>query len=247
MKNREKKMVLTARTYITISSLVVLLLWIVVGASQNASTRGLTGDFLGGVASPFIGLVSAILVYLSFQQQIQANKIQMEALKQESKRNNIRSTLNILRSEISGLILENPGDDHKTYHGMQAFEKFVELLHQLDLGSPTNNENVADTMYGVLLIMQKEMAEMGGLTEELLKEFVDDFYIFYALKLAKGLNSIESMSGNVTIDNIKETKRELVAMFQSYGYLKFAHQQKYYGYLPSFAVSIGSIGCADSP
>jgi hypothetical protein len=218
MKNREKKMVVTARTYITIGPLVVLLLWIVVGASQNASTRGLTGDFLGGVASPFIGLVSAILVYLSFQQQIQANKIQMEALKQESKRNNIRSTLNILRSEISGLILENPGDDHKTYHGMQAFEKFVELLHQLDLGSPTNNENVADTMYGVLLIMQKEMAEMGGLTEELLKEFVDDFYIFYALKLAKGLNSIESMSGNVTIDNIKETKRELVAMFQSYGY-----------------------------
>jgi hypothetical protein len=73
MKNREKKMVVTARTYITISSLVVILLWIVVGASQNASTRGLTGDFLGGVASPFIGLVSAILVYLSFQQQIQAN------------------------------------------------------------------------------------------------------------------------------------------------------------------------------
>jgi hypothetical protein len=218
MKNREKKMVVTARTYITIGSLVVLILWIVVGASQNASTRGLTGDFLGGVASPFIGLVSAILVYLSFQQQIQANKIQMEALKQESKRNNIRSTLNILRSEISGLILENPGDDHKTYHGMQAFEKFVELLHQLDLGSPTNNENVADTMYGVLLIMQKEIAGMGGLTEELLKEFVDEFHIFYTLKLAKGLNSIESVSGNVTIDNIKETKRELVAMFQSYGY-----------------------------
>jgi hypothetical protein len=218
MKNREKKMVMTARTYITIGSLVVLLLWIVVGASQNASTRGLTGDFLGGVASPFIGLVSAILVYLSFQQQIQANKIQMEALNQESKRNNIRSTLNILRSEISGLRLENPGDDHKTYHGMQAFEKFVELIHQLDLGSLGNNENVADTIHGVLLIMQKEIAGIGGLAEELVKEFVDEFYIFYTLKLAKSLNSIESVSGNVTIDNIKESKRELVAMFQTYGY-----------------------------
>jgi hypothetical protein len=217
MKN-QKKMAMTARTYITISSLVVLLLWIVVGVSQNASTRGLTGDFLGGVASPFIGLVSAILVYLSFQQQIQANKIQMEALKQESKRNNIRSTLNILRSEISGLILENTVDDHKTYHGMQAFEKFVELLHQLDLGSLGNNENVADTIYAVLLIMQKEIEGMGVLTEELLKEFVDEFYIFYTLKLAKGLNSIESVSGNVIIDNIKESKRELVAMFQGYGY-----------------------------
>ena len=211
-------MAITARTYITIGSLVVLLLWIVVGASQNASTRGLTGDFLGGVASPFVGLVSAILVYLSFQQQIQANKIQMEALKQESKRNNIRSTLNILRSEISDLILENPGDDHKTYHGMQAFEKFVELLHRSGLEANANNENVTDTMYGVLLIMQKEIAGMGGLTEELLKEFIDEFYIFYTLKLAKGLNSIEPVSGNVTIDNIKETKRELIAMFQSYGY-----------------------------
>ena len=66
--------------------------------------------------------------------------------------------------------------------------------------------------------MQKEIAGMGGLTEESLKEFVDEFYIFYTLKLAKGLNSIESVSGNVTIDNIKESKRELVAMFQSYGY-----------------------------
>jgi hypothetical protein len=217
MKNL-KKMVVTARTYITISSLVVLLLWIVVGASQNASTRGLTGDFLGGVASPFIGLVSAILVYLSFQQQIQANKIQMEALKQESKRNNIRSTLNILRSEISGLILEDTVDGHKTYHGMQAFEKFIESLHQLDLGSLGNNENVADTIYAVLLIMQKEIVGIGGLAEELAKEFVDEFYIFYTLKLAKSLNSIEPVSGNVTIDNIKESKRELVAMFQSYGY-----------------------------
>ena len=101
---------------------------------------------------------------------------------------------------------------------MQAFEKFVELLHQLDLGDPPNNENVADTIYGVLLIMQKEIVGMGGLTEELVKEFVDEFYILYTLKLAKGLNSIESVSGNVTIDNIKESKRGLVAMFQSYGY-----------------------------
>ncbi|WP_310486419.1 hypothetical protein [Chamaesiphon sp. VAR_69_metabat_338] len=233
MKNQEK-MAMTARTYITISSLVVVVLWIVIGASQNASTRGLTGDFLGGVASPFIGLVSAILVYLSFQQQIRANKIQIEALKQESKRNNIRSTLNILKSEISDLILENPGDERKTYHGMQAFEKFVELLDRSSseaisqgeryaLATPAlcayaNNENVADTIYSVLFIMQKEIAGMGGLTEELLKEFVDEFHIFYTLRLAKGLNSIESVSGNLTIDNIKESKRELVVMFQSYGY-----------------------------
>ncbi len=226
MKNQAEKMATTARTYMTIGPLVILVLWIVVGASQNASTRGLTGDFLGGVASPFIGLVSAILVYLSFQQQIRANKIQMEALKQESKRNNIRSTLNILKSEISDLILENPGDEYKTYHGMQAFEKFVELLHrsrseaisQGERYANANNENVADTIYSVLFIMQKEIAGMGGLTEELLKEFVDEFYIFYTLRLAKSLNSIESVSGNVIIDNIKESKKELVAMFQSYGY-----------------------------
>jgi hypothetical protein len=218
MKNQADKMAMTARIYMTIGPLVVLLLWSMVGVSQNASTRGLTGDFLGGVASPFVGLVSAVLVYLSFQQQIQANKIQMEALKQESKRNNIRSTLNILRSEISGLILEDTADDHRTYHGMQAFEKFVELLHRLELGTPTNNENVADTIYAVLLIMQKEIAGVGGLTEELVKEFIDEFHILYTLKLAKGLNSIESVSGNVTIDNIKASKRELAAMFQSYGF-----------------------------
>lgn len=217
MKNQEK-MAMTATTYITIGPLVVLLLWIIVGASQNAETRGVTGDFLGGVASPFIGLVSAILVYLSFQQQIRANKIQAEALKQESTRNNIRSTLNILRSEISGLILESPVDDHKTYYGMQAFEKFVKLLHRLGSGALINNENVADTIYGVLLIMQKEIAGIDGLAKELRKEFVDEFHIFYMLKLARNLDAIEPVSGNVTIDNLKELNRELAAMFQSYGY-----------------------------
>ena len=131
MKNQAEKMAMTARTYITIGPLVVLVLWIVVGAS---------------------------------------------------------------------------------------LWKVVELVHRSGVEASIDNENVADTIYAVLFIMQKEMAGMGGLTEELLKEFVDEFYIFYTLRLAKGLNSIESVSGNVTIDNIKESKRELVAMFQSYGY-----------------------------
>ena len=47
MKNQEEKMAMTARVYMTFGPLVVLVLWIVIGASQNASTRGLTGDFLG--------------------------------------------------------------------------------------------------------------------------------------------------------------------------------------------------------
>ena len=50
------------------------------------SLTGQIGDTIGGIASPIIGLMGAVLVYLSFREQIEANTIQRDALRNEIKR-----------------------------------------------------------------------------------------------------------------------------------------------------------------
>lgn len=45
------------------------------------STTGSIGDTIGGITAPFINLLGAVLIYLSFEQQIVANHFQREGLK----------------------------------------------------------------------------------------------------------------------------------------------------------------------
>ena len=51
------------------------------------STTGQIGDTIGGIAAPIIGLIGAVLVYMSFNVQNEANKLQRKALEQEINRN----------------------------------------------------------------------------------------------------------------------------------------------------------------
>lgn len=41
------------------------------------------GDTIGGITAPFLNLAGAVLIYLSFSQQMEANKIQFNALKED--------------------------------------------------------------------------------------------------------------------------------------------------------------------
>lgn len=44
---------------------------------------GQIGDTIGGITAPFVGILGAILVYISFNEQRKANKLQWEALNEE--------------------------------------------------------------------------------------------------------------------------------------------------------------------
>jgi hypothetical protein len=73
---------------------------------------GQIGDTVGGLTSPIIGFLGAILVYLSFRQQLKANKLQRDALSDEIKRNqqdrrynSISHDIDVLREEINSFQL----------------------------------------------------------------------------------------------------------------------------------------------
>lgn len=51
------------------------------------SETGSIGDTIGGLSAPIIGILGSYLVYVSFQEQLKANKIQRQALDEEIKRN----------------------------------------------------------------------------------------------------------------------------------------------------------------
>lgn len=87
------------------------------------------GDTIGGTLSPFIGLVSAILIYITIDQQIEANrKIQEQFARQEKAKSKkiifeeFKSELFSLESEIIFFnIVTSNSDEFKTF-----FEKVLE-------------------------------------------------------------------------------------------------------------------------
>jgi hypothetical protein len=62
-------------------------------ALQFFSGKGDIGNYIGGITGPFVGLIGAVLVYLSFEQQIEANQTQRKALRNEISK--IRSKVNM--------------------------------------------------------------------------------------------------------------------------------------------------------
>ncbi len=67
------------------------------------STTGNIGDTIGGITAPIIGLLSAILIYISFKAQLQANLIQLRALYDEKERIKRERKLNYLEALVNEL------------------------------------------------------------------------------------------------------------------------------------------------
>ena len=64
---------------------------------------GNIGSNIGGITAPFVGVLSAILMFFSFMIQIKANKLQLEAISQESEKNKNKEDLNFLYYRITDL------------------------------------------------------------------------------------------------------------------------------------------------
>ncbi len=62
----------------------------------NFTETGPIGDTIGGITAPFVGILGAVLVYISFREQQKANRIQWKALKKENKKNKKQSNFEFL-------------------------------------------------------------------------------------------------------------------------------------------------------
>ena len=84
--DNSKMQLITKGEIIVFSVIGLFLLFIPLALTQNSifsqfdfTDSGSIGDTIGGTTAPFIGFFAAVLVYLSFRQQLRANEIIMRA------------------------------------------------------------------------------------------------------------------------------------------------------------------------
>jgi len=104
------------------------------------STSGQIGDTIGGITAPIISLIGAVLVYLSFRAQIEANNNQEKALKEEISRNkkerNFEIIMQLLKEEKEDLKSIIYIKNKKEYFGRRSINVF-----RIDLKKSENYTN----------------------------------------------------------------------------------------------------------
>ncbi len=99
---------------------IILLIPLVITLSIDEP--GQIGDIFGGMTAPFINLLAAILVYISFNEQRKANKQQWRALKEDRQRIEKQSKFEILYRFYSEEI-----KNYKFPHDRDIIKCFKEL------------------------------------------------------------------------------------------------------------------------
>lgn len=101
----------------------------------NFSGTGQIGDTIGGIMGPFVGILGAWLVYLSFQQQIEANRIQRVALGEQRMSADRGSNFNTIKSLMSELKTDYNQLEYGSRSGKDAINHFNMKIkhHKSDL------------------------------------------------------------------------------------------------------------------
>jgi hypothetical protein len=98
---------------------------------------GQIGDTIGGITAPFVGLVGAFLVYYSFKQQMIANRIQIDSIKDIKNDTMDGHYINVINdltqkciNSIQSFKIETPSRvNNVKISGVPAIEKFFEIFH----------------------------------------------------------------------------------------------------------------------
>jgi hypothetical protein len=190
------------------------------------SDKGQVGEYLGGVATPIIGFVSAVLVYLTFQQQIRANKIQIAALQNEIEARKIESKINKyknivvnLREEIKEMTYKSHFHSEVIFTGMQAVE--VMTGHFLSKGNMAldENRNALDAILSITTLVRKSLVELDKESDDIKNEIMDDLHLFYMVKIRKALNTIHEVKWNRIFDSIRENREDIEHIFRHNGFI----------------------------
>ena len=129
------------------------------------SDTGQIGDTIGGITAPIINLIGAFLVYISFQAQIDANKIQSDALNNEKLERNresafekqynqlltIKSNLTDLEFvvKIDGVNIPDGSRTQPVYHVFKGVNAIQESLLRLEA------KKEEDSYYNVKYMLEK--------------------------------------------------------------------------------------------
>lgn len=152
--------------------------------SWDFSNTGQIGDTIGGITAPIINLIGALLVYVSFQAQIEANRIQAKALSDEKQQNFIRNqfekyilSFEEIKKRLNSVefIVEHPGQRisnemaspsvHVTYIGLNAINEYVLRIEEGNVGMGGRYFGQNYNTFGLALTFQFIMKAIYDLIE----------------------------------------------------------------------------------
>lgn len=204
--------------------LLPLWVWIVINLSLiDVTEANEIGDALGGITAPVIGLLGAILVYVSFQAQLKANKIQFNALNEERRRyeaSKLKQAHKDGFDECRKLIFDLEILSSK-YDPPQVCKGFSALAHAVAADRPVDYEEVIYTLLYVLFNLRNISKECNNLIRESKNENVrsdaectlQDITIYYRNVLGNySIRFIESASVKGTLPQEKKKIEELHKM-----------------------------------
>jgi len=168
-------------------------------SAWDFSSTGQIGDTIGGITGPVINLIGAFLVYISFQAQIKANKIQSDALAEEKLRLNTESIYQKQVSQFEDIklrlkelefIVQVPPDYGNNgtistnapliYRGLNALNEY-----SIRISNPQIYSGGYQT-YGMFLSFQFMMFSIDDLIKNIenkIKDPIDKEYLLSNIKL----------------------------------------------------------------
>ena len=189
------------------------------------------GTTIGGITAPLVSLMGAILVYLSFEQQIEANQIQREALNIQITQNQIKNEYDSLEKQLLEIRDEfynlkykrifqlsqvNHPQKGKHYKGEEALEAYSDDVKEF--GEPVHID-MMEFEYGIkyliLLIMTlDEQLERSIIPKDQKNYLSKKFLYFFEAKMrlqVELINKNTEAAGDEG-DNFMHIKDETTAM-----------------------------------
>jgi len=173
--------------------------------SWDFSASGQIGDTIGGITAPIINLLGALLVYISFQAQIEANRIQAKALSDEKQLNLIRNqfekhllSFEEIKKRLNSVefIIEQLGNAnsdgvrspsvHVKYTGLNAINEYVLHIEERDGGPFSQYYFQRFNTFGLALTFQFLLKSIYDLIERVelnITEVDDKEFLINEIKL----------------------------------------------------------------
>ncbi len=189
----------------------------------TSQETGYTGDTIGGITAPIIGLFSALLVYIAFKEQVKANiKLQAfnEAQDLKNEWNYINTILENIKLHYESLTLEiNEGIEIKKLTGREAVNNLFSDIYKYDHYVKTIPSNILHFTYSAILAYKQINYFLKKAQSSTLSPFDKQYFrncaVLYKVSNLSKKDKIESVTtfiqqNNDGVERIKEHIDQLI-------------------------------------
>lgn len=148
----------SARNFLIVGILLTIIVPIIItylNPKSDLSNIGIIGDAIGGITTPIVSILGAVLIYIALADQINANKLLIDQIEENKKQNVIQQDreqvvelYRLFEKNIDSFTFElQNGKDEKLYIGTIAIAYFIDKL--IETTEDSHDTNIVKSDYNV--------------------------------------------------------------------------------------------------